>query len=96
MSITLSRYVSPLTSSQGAGVCLAPLSLMEAVLNNVSIVSVDLPPPETPVTHVKVANGKDALMPFKLFPVAFVICIFLPLPFRLLEGMSIFREPLKY
>ena len=50
-------------ASQGAGVCRAPFSRIEAVLNRVSMVSVDLPPPETPVTQVKVPSGKSAVTP---------------------------------
>ena len=50
MSITLSRCSSPLIVSQGAGVWRAPFNCMDAVLNSVSMVRVDFPPPETPVT----------------------------------------------
>ena len=57
MSMTLSRCSSPSIASQGAGVWRAPFSRIEAVLNSVSMVSVDLPPPETPVTQVKVPSG---------------------------------------
>ena len=83
-------------SSQGAGVCFAPFKRIDAVLNKVSMVNVDFPPPETPVTHVKVANGNDAFIPFRLFPDALIISIFFPLPFRLLFGIFIFFIPLKY
>ena len=57
MSMTLSRCSSPRTVSQGAGVCRAPLSFIDAVLNSVSIVSVDLPPPDTPVTATNCPSG---------------------------------------
>jgi hypothetical protein len=36
------------------------LSFIEAVLNSVSMVSVDLPPPETPVTQTNLPSGKSA------------------------------------
>ena len=39
--------------------------------NNVSLMSVDLPLPETPVTHINEFKGKVTLISFKLFPLAF-------------------------
>ena len=39
--------------------------------NNVSLMSVDLPLPETPVTHINEFKGKVTLTSFKLFPLAF-------------------------
>jgi hypothetical protein len=61
MSMTLSRCSSPLIVSQGAGVCRAPFSFIEAVLNSVSMVSVDLPPPDTPVTQTNLPSGNSAV-----------------------------------
>ena len=40
----------------------------EAALNSVSIRKVDLPPPETPVTPVKVPSGISAVTFFRLLP----------------------------
>ena len=40
----------------------------DAALNSVSIRKVDLPPPETPVTAVKVPSGISAVTFFRLLP----------------------------
>ena len=96
MSMTLSRCSSPSIASAGAGVCRAPFSRIEAVLNSVSMVSVDLPPPETPVTQVKVPSGKLAVTPRRLLPVAFTTFSFLPLPLRRSAGTAIARSPVRY
>ena len=40
----------------------------EAALNSVSIRKVDLPPPDTPVTAVKVPSGISAVTFFRLLP----------------------------
>ena len=69
---------------------------MDAVLKRVSIVKVDLPPPETPVTHTNFPNGKSAVIFFKLFPVALTTEIFLPFPLLRSFGIGIFNFPLKY
>jgi hypothetical protein len=37
-------------------------------LYNVSTTSVDVPPPETPVTQVKVPSGNPAAIDFRLLP----------------------------
>ena len=47
--------------SQGAGVWRAPFSRIEAVLNRVSMVSVDFPPPDTPVTQTNLPSGNSAV-----------------------------------
>ena len=96
MSMTLSRCSSPSIVSQGAGVCRAPFSRIEAVLNSVSTVSVDLPPPETPVTQVKVPSGKLAVTFRRLLPVAPRTISFLPLPLRRSRGIGIARSPVRY
>ena len=45
---------------------------------NVCRTNVDLPLPETPVTHVNVPNGIFKLTLFKLLPLALKICKNLP------------------
>src|SRR6056297_3364259 len=91
MSITLSRCSSPLIVSQGAGVCRAPLSRIDAVLNSVSIVSVDLPPPDTPVTQTNLPSGNCALTSRRLLPVALTTSTILPLPLRRRSGLDLAR-----
>jgi hypothetical protein len=56
MSMTLSRNSRPSMRSCGAGCSRALFSLRAAALYSVSMISVDLPPPETPVMQVKRAE----------------------------------------
>ena len=57
----------------------------------------DLPPPETPVTQVKVLNGIQAFTACRLLAVAPSTTSFLLfLNFRLESGIGIFKEPFKY
>ena len=56
MSITLSKCSSPSTLSWGAGAAEALFSRRAAARYSVSMVKVDLPPPETPVMQVKVPD----------------------------------------
>ena len=57
--------------SCGAGTSPAPISRRAAALYSVSTTSVDLPPPDTPVTQVNVPSGKPAVIDFRLLPRAF-------------------------
>ena len=93
--MTLSKYSMPLIYLHFAGIALEEFILELTVLNKVSITSVDLPPPDTPVTQVNVPNGKETLMFFKLFPDASIISRNNPLPFLTL-GISTFFSPDKY
>src|SRR5207244_996343 len=61
MSMTLSRNSRPSMRSCSAGCSREPMMRREAALNNVSIRKVDLPPPDTPVTQVKVPSGISAV-----------------------------------
>ncbi len=58
----------PSSASNGSGVSPPPFNLREAAFWMVSIRSVDLPPPETPVTAVKQPSGIDAVTFFRLLP----------------------------
>ena len=79
-----------------AGLFLDELSIELTDLNMVSITRVDFPPPETPVTQVKVPKGKEVVMFFKLFPEASTTSSNNPFPFLLSLGISIFFLPDKY
>ena len=57
-------------SSQGAPSGAAPLSFSATCRNSVSLISVDLPEPETPVTQVMRPNGMSTLTLRRLLPVA--------------------------
>ena len=94
--MTLSKYSMPLIYLHFAGITLEEFILELTVLNKVSITSVDLPPPDTPVTQVKVPKGKEILIFFKLFPDASIISRNNPLPFFLILGISTFFSPDKY
>ena len=54
-----------------------------------SMTNVDLPPPDTPVTHRNLPRGNFTSTDLRLLPVAPIISRFLPLPFRLIEGTGI-------
>ena len=86
----------PLIFLHFAGIILEGLILELTVLNNVSITNVDFPPPDTPVTHVKVPRGKEVLIFFKLFPEASITSKNNPFPDFLFFGISTFFSPDKY
>ena len=68
MSITFSKFSKPSIFSNFAGVCLEPLSFEAAALKRVSIIKVDLPPPDTPVTQINNSVGKEIFMFLRLLP----------------------------
>ena len=69
----------------------------EAALNSVSIRKVDLPPPETPVTAVKVPSGISAVTSFRLLPRAPTTLMRRPfLPGRRAAGVAISSSPDRY
>ena len=75
---------------------LAPFKDFDNAFWSVSMISVDLPPPETPVTQVRTPKGKSTLMFCKLLPYSFTTVIFLFAFIGLLfEGVSINFSPLK-
>ena len=59
--------------SCAAGASEAPFNLRATALYSVSMSSVDLPPPETPVTQVNRPSGISAVMFFRLLPRALTI-----------------------
>src|SRR5499425_1320991 len=61
-----------------------------------SLTSVDLPEPETPVTTVSRPSGMDTSTSFKLLADAPTIWMDLPLGLRRAGGTSIFAEPDRY
>ena len=70
MSTTLSRNSRPVTDSNGPGVRVDALfSFVAAIGYRVWFISVDLPEPDTPVTHVKRPMGNCRFISFKLLPV---------------------------
>src|SRR5665213_93324 len=73
MSMILSMCSRPSMRSCGAGASDAPFNLRATALYSVSISSVDLPPPETPVTQVNRPSGISASMPLRLLPRALTI-----------------------
>jgi len=92
MSITLSISSVPLKPLNGFGIFLDLLlfKVRFKALYKVCNINVDLPLPDTPVTHVKVPNGIFKLTFFKLFPVAPLISRNLPfLAKRLFGGIEI-------
>ena len=68
MSIILSRNSNPSIFLYGSGASRDFINFCDAARNNVSMVNVDFPDPDTPVTHVKVPRGIEALTFCKLLP----------------------------
>ena len=62
----------------------------------VSLTNVDLPLPDTPVTHISFPNGNSTSICFRLLPLAPLITKDLPLPSRRFSGTSIFSFPFRY
>src|SRR5439155_15276036 len=56
---SLSTLSSPVTRVCRPGTCRAPLSLFASTDARMSLTSVDLPEPETPVTDVSTPSGND-------------------------------------
>src|SRR6185437_873492 len=73
MSMILSMCSRPSMRSCAAGASEAPFNLRATALYSVSIKSVDLPPPDTPVTQVNRPSGISASMPLRLLPRALTI-----------------------
>ncbi len=97
MSITRSICSSPSMRSQGAASRIVPFRYAEARPNNVSLMSVDLPEPDTPVTHVNRASGISAVRLRRLLPVAPTMrSTLLGSNGERRVGSAILRLPLKY
>ena len=93
---TLSIFSSPIISLCLPGTTLLLYNLLAKVLYNTSLISDDLPEPDTPVTTINLFKGISTETFFKLFSLAPLILIFKPLPFLLFLGTSIFSSPDKY
>ena len=61
-----------------------------------SLTSVLLPEPETPVTHTRPPSGKRASMSFKLWARAPTTSSVVPWPARRVAGTGIERSPARY
>ena len=80
-----------------AGITLDLFMFLLKLFHKVSSTNVDFPPPETPVTQVKIPKGNFTLIFFKLFPEAPFTTIFLLLFINLLfKGTLILSFPDKY
>src|SRR5690606_26813813 len=97
MSTTLSNRSSPSISRYGAGVCEAPLISWAASANRVSLISADLPEPDTPVTQVNRPAGISRSTFLRLLPQApYRRSVIFGLGLWRLAGTSIFRLPDRY
>ena len=63
MSITLSKQSIPSTASCAPGFVRVRLSRFASALNTISLTSVDLPEPETPVTATSLPTGNSTSTP---------------------------------
>ena len=61
----------------------------------VSLMRVDLPEPDTPVTTMSFPSGNSTSTSFKLLPLAPFSQMLLPFPLRRFEGISMLRLPLR-
>src|SRR5450830_1570931 len=68
--MTLSKCSRPLIDSCSAGSVCEPYRWRDAARYKVSLTSVDLPEPDTPVTQVSKPTGRSKLTFFRLLPVA--------------------------
>ena len=78
------------------GTVRAPFSSPAKRLYSTSLMSDDLPEPETPVMHTSLPSGMSTVTFFRLFCCAPTMVIFLPFPSRLVCGTGMNRCPLKY
>ena len=86
----------PRISRCAPGTVRAPLSSPASFLYRISLISDDLPEPDTPVTQTNLPSGMSTVTFFRLFCFAPTIVIFLPLPARRFSGTGIVRAPLRY
>lgn len=77
------------------GFSLEPFNSFATLLYRTSLISVDLPDPETPVMHVNTPSGIFTLIFFKLFCVAPNISIAFPFDFLRFSGNFILFLPLR-
>jgi len=96
MSMILSICSSPSMRSCGAAPSLALLSLRATALYSVSINSVDLPPPETPVTQVNSPSGISAEIFLRLLPRALITLMVRRWFGGLRSGISTDSSPVRY
>ena len=83
--------------SCGAGASEALFSRRAAALYRVSMVKVDLPPPDTPVMQVNTPTGIEPVMVFRLLPRApSTVSIFFRSIGRRSSGTAISRAPVRY
>src|SRR5512143_3525139 len=70
--ITLSKNSRPWISPCGAGSADEPYRWRATAVYRVSLISVDLPDPDTPVTQTNSPTGRVSVTFFRLLPLAFV------------------------
>ena len=96
MSTILSICSRPSTTSWRPGRWRPWCRTLVARLTRMSVMSDDLPEPETPVTATILPSGTSASMFFRLFSRAPRIQMLLPLPSRRSFGTGIWRRPDRY
>ncbi len=93
MLMILSRCSIPSRRWYSPGLVRAPINLPASALYRMSLISVDLPDPETPVIQTSLPNGIVTSMFFKLLAEAPMIWRDLPLPSRRSSGTSTCLRP---
>ena len=92
----LSMFSIPLISLCFPGFSLDRLISFAKDLYRISLIKVDFPEPETPVTQTNCPKGIRTLIFFRLFSFAPIISMYFLLLFLLCFGTNIFFFPLKY
>ena len=96
ISMTLSMASSPSTRSCAPGSSRAPNRARARARYRMSVTSVLLPEPETPVTAVNVPSGKRTSRSCRLWARAPTTSSARPLPVRRRAGMGTLRSPRRY
>ena len=92
----MSIFSSPFISLHSPITVLDLYTFRIKALYKISLTSVDLPLPDTPVTHTNLPSGNLTLIFFKLCSFAPLTSINNPFPFLLVLGTSTFNSPRKY
>ena len=96
ISITLSIFSRPIIFLCFPGFSFVLYKLDATDLYNTSLTKLDLPLPDTPVTHINLPKGNLTFIFLRLFSLAPLISINFLFPFLLSLGTSIFSSPFKY
>ena len=96
MWITLSINSKPSIDLYAPTCSEVRMSLLDKSGNSTSLMRVDFPEPDTPVTQVNVPSGIDTAMFFKLCSLTPLMRRLCEFPVRRLSGIAMVKVPAKY